>query len=154
MCNKELKKVKCSNGYYDMYVIDKFGLLKLIIKSKYDNEEEFIDFINNYKKDNEPESQIEDVKDDILDAIISCQDCKKAFRIIKQELEFLRGEQIPLPRLCVDCRHFKRVTQRLPSRLWPRHCMKPGCANEFKTSYAPDRPEIVYCEKCYKEEVY
>jgi len=26
--------------------------------------------------------------------------------------------------------------------------------NEFETAYAPDRPEIVYCEKCYQQEVY
>jgi len=25
--------------------------------------------------------------------------------------------------------------------------------NEFETSYAPDRPEIVYCEQCYNAEV-
>ncbi|MFZ1019649.1 MAG: hypothetical protein WAN61_01490 [Minisyncoccia bacterium] len=28
------------------------------------------------------------------------------------------------------------------------------CAVEFETSYAPERPEIVYCEKCYQQEVY
>jgi hypothetical protein len=28
------------------------------------------------------------------------------------------------------------------------------CEVEFETSYAPDRPEIVYCEKCYQQEVY
>jgi hypothetical protein len=27
------------------------------------------------------------------------------------------------------------------------------CPNEFETSYAPDRPEIVYCEQCYNAEV-
>ena len=27
------------------------------------------------------------------------------------------------------------------------------CPNEFETSYAPDRDEIVYCEECYQEEV-
>ena len=26
-----------------------------------------------------------------------------------------------------------------------------GCNNEFETSYAPDRPEIVYCERCYQQ---
>lgn len=25
--------------------------------------------------------------------------------------------------------------------------------NEFETSYAPDRPEIVYCEQCYQAEM-
>ena len=29
-----------------------------------------------------------------------------------------------------------------------------GCPSEFETSYAPDRLEIVYCEKCYQQEVY
>ena len=27
------------------------------------------------------------------------------------------------------------------------------CPNEFETSYAPERPEIVYCEQCYNAEV-
>jgi len=96
---------------------------------------------------------IEEVKDDILDAIISCAKCKKAFRIIRQELEFLRHEKISLPHYCVDCRHFDRISQRLPSKLYHRKCMKPGCQNECETSYAPDRPEIVYCEQCYNAEV-
>ncbi|OGZ89341.1 MAG: hypothetical protein A2581_00465 [Candidatus Staskawiczbacteria bacterium RIFOXYD1_FULL_37_110] len=104
---------------------------------------------------------IEEVNDDILDAIISCTKCKKAFRVIKQELEFLRHEKIPLPRYCVDCRHSLRISQRLPSKLHYRQCMcdKPDhghegkCTNEFETSYAPDRPEIVYCESCYNSEV-
>jgi len=32
--------------------------------------------------------------------------------------------------------------------------MKDGCTNEFETPYAPDRPEIVYCEECYNKEIY
>ncbi|MBI4119570.1 MAG: hypothetical protein HY456_01835 [Parcubacteria group bacterium] len=27
------------------------------------------------------------------------------------------------------------------------------CPNEFETSYAPERSEIVYCEQCYNAEV-
>jgi len=27
------------------------------------------------------------------------------------------------------------------------------CSNEFETSYAPERREIVYCEGCYLREV-
>lgn len=29
-----------------------------------------------------------------------------------------------------------------------------NCEVEFETSYSPGRPEIVYCEKCYQQEVY
>jgi len=96
---------------------------------------------------------IEEVSDDIFGSIIGCIKCKRAFRIIKQELEFLRREKLPLPRHCVDCRHSIRMDQRLPSKLFLRRCMNEGCINEFETSYAPDRPEIVYCESCYNKEV-
>ena len=34
------------------------------------------------------------------------------------------------------------------------HNHKGKCDVEFETSYAPDRPEIIYCEKCYQQEVY
>jgi len=116
---------------------------------------------------------IEEVNNDILNVVISCTKCKKAFRIIKQELEFLRREGISLPRYCVECRHFLRVAQRLPSKLFKRQCQCAGknstngiytnttthahgdgqCVNEFETAYSPDRPEIVYCEQCYQTEV-
>jgi hypothetical protein len=47
-----------------------------------------------------------------------------------------------------------RIKRVNPPKLWHRKCMKEGCQNEFETSYAPERPEIVYCEKCYQQEVY
>ena len=116
---------------------------------------------------------IEDAGDSILDAVISCTKCKKAFRIIKQELEFLRREKIALPRFCVDCRHFSRIAHRLPSKLFHRACQCAGatsengtyqntakhahgngqCFNEFETTYGPKSSEIVYCEQCYNSEV-
>jgi hypothetical protein len=33
------------------------------------------------------------------------------------------------------------------------HGDKP-CNEIVKTGYAPDSPDIVYCEKCYQQEVY
>ncbi len=61
---------------------------------------------------------------------------------------------LPIPRICPDCRHAKRFKNRGPNKLWHRKCMKEGCQNEFQTSYAPDKPEIIYCESCYNKEVY
>ena len=75
------------------------------------------------------------------------------FKIIPQELKFYKKMNLPLPRLCPDCRHRERIKQRNPLKLWKRQCMKKGCKNTFETTYAPDRKEIVYCEKCYNEEV-
>ena len=62
--------------------------------------------------------------------------------------------KIPIPRICPECRHIERFKNRGPNKLWHRQCMKKNCNNEFETSYAPDRQEIVYCESCYNKEVY
>ncbi|KKQ02542.1 MAG: hypothetical protein US12_C0030G0003 [Parcubacteria group bacterium GW2011_GWA2_36_24] len=122
-----------------------------------------------------------DVSDSILEEVIACPNngqestqCTKAYRIIKPELDFLKNNNIALPRYCPNCRHYKRLKQRNPFKLWDGRCQCNGldsqnkkyrntiehihgnkpCPNEFETSYAPDRSEIVYCEKCYQQEVY
>jgi len=103
---------------------------------------------------------IKDVDDSILKQVIECEhqgkcddQCTKAFRIIPLELKFYKDMNLPLPILCPNCRHAQRVKQRNPLKLWHRKCMKKGCNTEFETAYAPDRKEIVYCEKCYNKEV-
>jgi hypothetical protein len=104
---------------------------------------------------------IKDISDTILSEIIACPNngnqnyqCTTAYRIVPEELSFCRQKNLPLPRYCPNCRHYQRLAQRNPLKLWHRSCMKEGCNNEFETSYAPERPEIVYCEKCYQQEVY
>jgi len=113
---------------------------------------------------------IKDVTDDIINKVIECEhrgacneQCTEAFKIISDELQFYKRMNLPLPRLCPNCRHYQRLKQRNPLKLWHRVCMcdkenhhnhKGKCEVEFETSYAPDRPEIVYCEKCYQQEVY
>ena len=95
---------------------------------------------------------IAEVPDDILQWAVTCGLSKRPFKIIKQELEFYRQLNIPLPHLHPDERHNRRMTLR-PSRIfYQRNCAK--CGKEIQTTYAPDRPEIVYCESCYLETVY
>ena len=123
---------------------------------------------------------ISDVTNHILKETVSCmhkgrcnEQCTTAFKIISQELEFYRKLNLPLPRLCPNCRFKQRFKQSHPLTLWHRKCTCGGaiskngvyknqtthlhgskhCPNEFETSYAPDRPEIVYCESCYQSEV-
>lgn len=125
-------------------------------------------------------NHIKDIPDFILKETIGCMhggkcsdQCAMAFRIIPQELEFYRKMNFPIPRLCFNCRHAQRQKQRNPLMLWRRPCQCAGlhsdnniyqnqtqhshasahCPNEFETSYAPDRPEIVYCEQCYQAEI-
>ncbi len=99
--------------------------------------------------------------------------CTKAFRITPAELSFYKRMNIPLPRQCPNTRHFLRFQKRNPLKLWPRACQCAGaasengvyantaahahgadhCPNTFETSYAPDKPKVVYCESCYNNEV-
>jgi len=102
---------------------------------------------------------IKNVEDAITKEVIACahgekcsHQCTQAFKIIPQELQFYKKMKIPLPILCPNCRHFERLGRRTPMRLWNRACAK--CSKEIMSSYAPNRPEIVYCEKCYQAEVY
>ena len=109
---------------------------------------------------------IEKVDDKILSEIILCEawdlnrdeaqnhKCTKAFRIIENELSMYKKWDIPLPRKCPNTRYFEMSKQRNPVNFWHRKCMKENCSNEFETSYSPDRPETVYCETCYQQEVY
>ncbi|MFA5797921.1 MAG: hypothetical protein WC916_07895 [Candidatus Woesearchaeota archaeon] len=128
---------------------------------------------------NLPDS-INDVPDSITTEVIGCMhegscthQCTTAFKIIPEELAFYRRMNLPLPRLCPNCRHYERLAQRNPLKLWHRKCHCGGkqsengvytntikhshgdtpCPNEFETSYSPDRKEIVYCESCYQAEV-
>jgi hypothetical protein len=104
----------------------------------------------------------------------TCNDqCTIAFKIITQELAFYRRMNLPLPRLCQNCRYAQRANFRNPMKLWSRQCQCAGgqstnsiytntarhshgatsCPATFQTSYAPERPDIVYCESCYRQEV-
>ncbi len=118
---------------------------------------------------------IGEVQDDVLKQLIQCEQCKKAYRVIASELQFLRQMKLPLPRACVDCRHSVRISQRNRAVFYDRQCMclsgeasaksddyknvaqhfhgDKRCPNTFQTSFAADRPEIIYCEQCYNAEV-
>ena len=103
--------------------------------------------------------------------------CTTAFRTTSLELSLYKILNLPIPEKCFPCSRQDRFALRNPRKLWHRQCMcgstgspsttarhfhgegnpRQGgarCQVEFETSYAPDRPEIVYCEKCYQAEVY
>ena len=97
---------------------------------------------------------IKDINDSILDEVIECAKSGKAFKITPFELQFYRRMNIPIPHCHPDERYKERLSLRNPMILHKRQCMKEGCTNSFETTYAPDRPEIIYCDGCYKKEVY
>jgi len=140
--------------------------------------------VKEYKSDVEANDLLDSLKEtgeEIIQKVISCKhegicnhQCTKAYKITQTEFNFYKKISIPIPRLCYNCRYCERIAKRNPIKLWKRECQCNGstssnkiykntrthkhgdsaCSNEFETSYSPDRPEIVYCETCYQQEVY
>ncbi len=115
-------------------------------------------YVPTLSPENIPDS-INDIKDGIVIEIIGClhggkckHQCTTAFRITKEELNFYKKHSLSLPNICPNCRYGERRESRNPLKLWGRDCKK--CGKNIITSYSPDRPETVYCEKCYQQEVY
>lgn len=131
------------------------------------------------KAEDIPEN-IKEVDDDITKEIFECahktnctDGCTKAFKIIPDELSFYKRIGVPLPTLCPSCRTMERLQLRLKMKLYTRECMCNGtrsndntytnnwahdhgdakCGNMFETGFDPKKPDIVYCESCYQNEV-
>jgi len=108
------------------------------------------------KKSYQPSSyvipdDIDHVQDDILQAILACEKCQKNYRVIKPELAFYREAQIPVPRLCPDCRHFERIRFRSPMKTLLRNCS--NCNKEIQSNITPEISPLIYCQSCYLSEV-
>lgn len=87
-----------------------------------------------------------------LQWIMSCQVTQRNFRIIRQELEFYIKYRIEIPLVHPDIRYRELHGKRLPRKLYMRNCQK--CKTPVETPYNPEKNEIVYCEKCYNEQMY
>lgn len=108
----------------------------------------------NFKYDGPPvqiPEKISDVDDDICKQILTCEVSGKNYRIQPAELNFYRKMNLPVPHLCPDERHKQRMALRNPRQLFERNCDK--CGVDIQTTFAPDRPEKVYCEECYLKEI-
>jgi hypothetical protein len=123
--------------------------------------------------DYEISDDIKDVKDDVVEKVLKCEVSGKPYKIIPMELAFYRRMGLPLPRRSPLQRHKDRIAKLLPRKLFDRACECGGaasdkggyantakhfhgnghCPNKVQTPYAPERPEIVYCEQCYQTEI-
>lgn len=89
---------------------------------------------------------------DVCSDVLTCTACERNYRIIAQEYAFYHELGICVPERCPLCRLRARGALRAPRKLWPRQCVK--CQKPIQTTYSPERPEIIYCESCYLQEVY
>jgi hypothetical protein len=123
---------------------------------------------------NDLPSSIMETDKEITKELIKCLDCGRAYRILFDEFQFLKNSKLPLPRHCSDCRFARRQKFMVPPILTDSRCMCNGdysfnmkykntqkhglhegkrCPNKFKTAYNTEK-EIIYCDDCYKKEVF
>lgn len=95
---------------------------------------------------------IRDTPDNILEEIVECRDCGKGFKIIPLELDFLRRQNLPLPRSCPFCRiqgKFKIWLERF--KILERTCGR--CGIKFKTSFTAQEAPDILCRECWLKEI-
>ncbi len=117
---------------------------------------------------------IKEADESITKEVIKCSACNKAYRILNSEFSFLKNLNLPLPRKCNNCRFSDRQKFIVPPKFTEAQCMCGGeqsmnfkykntrihdfhrggeCQNFFMTAYDSQK-DIIYCEKCYQQEVY
>ncbi|MFA6991804.1 MAG: hypothetical protein WC269_00780, partial [Candidatus Gracilibacteria bacterium] len=101
-----------------------------------------------YKKSNHQiPDDIKDTPENIVKETLACIDCGRNYKITEREYSFYIRHDMSIPRKCFHCRHENRLRSRPGRKLYNRVCKK--CSEPILTAYSPDRPEIIYCEKCY-----
>ncbi len=89
--------------------------------------------------------------DAILDEVIACTTCPKKYKIIQLEYSILQRLNVPIPDQCPKCRDKARFAKINPPIFCERNCAK--CNDVVTTAFAPERPEVIYCEKCYQNDM-
>jgi len=90
---------------------------------------------------------INNTENSICNNTFTCKISKENYKIIPQELEFYKKMQLPLPRKSPKIRNKERFQKRNPRKLWERTCT--NCQKPIQTTYSPEKPEKIYCERCY-----
>lgn len=88
------------------------------------------------------------------DAIkLKCQDkaCGKDFLVTVAEQKFYEQKKLPNPDHCPACRHRQRMALRSERQLYKRDCDK--CKQSMLSVYPSDAPYVVYCQKCFWENI-
>jgi len=108
---------------------------------------------------------IKDIDDAICDRVLADKDTGQKYKIIKQELEFYRRLNIPIPDKSFLERHKARMAKRNPKQLWSHTCdctieahtkheeSPQQCKRSFQTTWDSTLGEKVFCKECYLDEV-
>jgi CxxC-x17-CxxC domain-containing protein len=103
-------------------------------------------------KYNDLPKNIDEISDDILNKAIICEESNRPFRITPSELEFYRRMKLPLPNVHPLLRMEDRLRFIKNGKKYKSICAK--CKKDIEVIFDPKEGFLVYCEKCYQQEVY
>jgi len=94
---------------------------------------------------------INEISDDILNKAILCEESNRPFRIIASELEFYKRMNLPLPNIHPLLRIERRLRFVKDGKKYKDVCKK--CKKDIEVVFDPIDNFLIYCEKCYQQEV-
>jgi hypothetical protein len=99
---------------------------------------------------------IQEISDEIINKIISlgikCEITGRPFRVIASEIEFLKKMKLPLPNTHPTIRMQSNLLLTPVAKKYSTHCAK--CSKSIESVFDPQKKFLLYCEKCYQQEVY
>ncbi|MES2930511.1 MAG: hypothetical protein V4665_01880 [Patescibacteria group bacterium] len=102
------------------------------------------------ESDNVPQT-IEETTDDVLKIAILCENTNRPFRITVSELAFYRSMKLPLPTIHPSPRMRAFADLKPTAKKYKAVCAK--CQKEMDSMSDRKKDFILYCEKCYQQEV-
>ena len=87
-----------------------------------------------------------------LSSVIICEQSRKPFKIQPRELAFHIDHSLPIPTLHPTIRHGLRASKSCARYIHEQSCAR--CHANIYTTHSADQVRSLYCEECYRQEVY
>jgi hypothetical protein len=96
--------------------------------------------------------------DKILNELVShtrvCAECKREFKIEKEDIILLKMFRSPAPKLCPQCREKRRLSFVNYSNIYKRKCDVPGHTDSMLSLIAPCIPWVTYDYDTYYSDLW
>ncbi|MBU0670947.1 MAG: hypothetical protein ABH835_02900 [Patescibacteria group bacterium] len=95
----------------------------------------------------------QEIDDSFIGKVVKCEKTSKPFKLVKQEIDFYKENNLPIPHVHPDRRNMDRFSQIMNIKPQPFKC--PQCGTDSVHYYQPELGyEKILCPDCYKKEIY
>ncbi len=95
---------------------------------------------------------MDDIDENIIGKVLACSRTDRNYNITRQEYDFLKSHNIPIPRIHPNERYIDRINIRSSRKLFETTCAISG--EKILTAYPPERrPKMIVSDEVYKREI-